>query len=107
MENIIKNIQKIQKERGFSFENMAFELDISQPAYTKLIQGKTELSVKRLYQIAKILNVDISELLDIEAKEIYSDFIDNAIGKVQGNNNVDINLIKEVYELLIKQLNSE
>jgi transcriptional regulator with XRE-family HTH domain len=107
MENILNNILKFQKERGFSFENMAHELSISQPAYTKLIRGKTELSVKRLMHISKILNVAVGELMDIEAKEIYTDFKDNAIGKIEGYYNQNNESLKEAYTLLSAQLQNE
>lgn len=107
MENILNNILKFQKERGLSFENMAYELSISQPAYTKLIKGRTELSVKRLFQISKILDVAISELLGIEAKEIYTDFKDNAVGKVEGNYSQNNENLKEAYTLLSAQLQNE
>jgi transcriptional regulator with XRE-family HTH domain len=48
--------------KGYSQEYMANELEISQNAYSKLERGETELSVRRIYEIASILDVPISEL---------------------------------------------
>ena len=42
MDKTINNIIRISKEKGLSHENIAFELNISQPAYTKLLQNKTK-----------------------------------------------------------------
>lgn len=56
-------IKMYRKQLGYSQDYMGIKLDISQRAYSKIERGPTELSVKRLYQIAKILEVDISELL--------------------------------------------
>lgn len=66
MEKIINNIISISKDKGLSHENMAFELGISQPAYTKLLQNKTKLTVERLYKIAEILEVNVAELQGLE-----------------------------------------
>jgi transcriptional regulator with XRE-family HTH domain len=52
---------RIQKE--FSQEYMAVKLNISQEAYSKIELGKTELTLKRLYEIAIILDVPASEFL--------------------------------------------
>ena len=42
---------------------MANELEISQNAYSKLEAGKTQISVKRVYEIALVLGISIYELL--------------------------------------------
>jgi|SRR6476661_491587 len=49
--------------RGYSQEYMAYELNISQNAYSKVERQQSELTVKRLYAIAKILEMDVKELL--------------------------------------------
>lgn len=67
METILENIKRLRKQKGYSHENMAHELDISQVAYSKLEKNDTKLSVERLYNIAEILEVEVSELLDIKA----------------------------------------
>jgi len=51
--------------KGYSYENMAEELHLSVPAYRKLEIGETKLSVERLFQISVILEMPLSELLDI------------------------------------------
>ncbi|MEO5912094.1 MAG: helix-turn-helix transcriptional regulator [Pelobium sp.] len=54
-------IERLKK--GWSQENMAFMLDISQPAYSKIESGQTTMTLPRLYEIAKFLEIDVNELI--------------------------------------------
>lgn len=54
-------IQRIKK--GYSQEYMAYMLGISQAAYSKIESGKTVMTLPRLYQIAKELDLDMNEML--------------------------------------------
>jgi len=45
---------------------MANMLDISQAAYTKIERYQTKLPFDRMYKIAEILEVDVSDLLNIK-----------------------------------------
>lgn len=65
-ETVRKNITKIRKEKGLSYENMAHELGISPPAYRKIELGQTHLTVDRLGQIASILQTEVALLLGIQ-----------------------------------------
>ena len=62
--DIARNIKQIRELKNFTQEYMAQELGISQPAYVKIEQGLTVLKIDRLQQIADILEVDISTLLN-------------------------------------------
>lgn len=66
MEHVIEKIKEIRKQKGYSHEYVAHELDISQVAYSKLEKNETKLSVERLYKLAEILEVNVGELLDIK-----------------------------------------
>jgi transcriptional regulator with XRE-family HTH domain len=57
MENIGEKIRLKRLEKGLSQENMAFDLDISQAAYSKIELGQTDLTVRRIFAIAEILEV--------------------------------------------------
>ena len=43
------------------------ELDISQVAYSKLEKNETKSTVKRLFKLAAIFEVDVGQLLGIKA----------------------------------------
>ena len=62
--DIARNIKQIRELKSFTQEYMAQELGISQPAYVKIEQGLTVLKIDRLQQIAEILEVDLSALLN-------------------------------------------
>ena len=88
MEKIINNIISICKKKGLSHENMAFELGISQPAYTKLLQNKTKLTVERLYKIAEILEVSVLKLQGLEIDNQFNQTNkDSATGHLYKENN--------------------
>lgn len=65
--NLIR-VERTRKE--YSQDNMAAELGISTGAYSNIERGKTEITVRRLYQIAEILKTNISSFLpDFRANE--------------------------------------
>ena len=68
IENVINKIVQGRLRKGYSYENMAEELHLSAPAYRKLEIGETKLSVERLFQISVILEMPLTELLDIDNK---------------------------------------
>lgn len=55
--------------KGLSQENIASELGISIGAYSNIERGKSEVTVSRLYDLAKILKVSIMEFLPMEGME--------------------------------------
>lgn len=61
--NILEEIRIQRQKRGISQEAMAFDLNISQPAYSKIERGETELTITRIYEIAEIFKISVFELL--------------------------------------------
>ena len=49
--------------RGYSQEYMGFALEITQSAYSNLERGESELTLKRIYDIAEILEISPFELM--------------------------------------------
>lgn len=104
MKRILDKIKDTRKKRGYSHDNMATELQISQAAYTKIEKGETKLTVERLYEIATILNVSIVDILDVNPNTIFNqDNKDNAIGQVVNQSKES----KDAYEKLISSLKEE
>ncbi|MBT8245774.1 MAG: helix-turn-helix domain-containing protein [Winogradskyella sp.] len=93
MEMIIENIKRIRKQKGYSHEYIAHELDISQVAYSKLEKNDTKLTVERLYKLAEILETPVTELLDVKANNIFHQN-NNDKGTFIGNQEVE-NLYQE------------
>jgi len=62
VEGIRERIKIIRIEKGYSQDYMADMLNISQNAYHKLEKGHTRIHLEKFIDIAKILEVDFSEL---------------------------------------------
>lgn len=61
---IAANIRKKREYRNYTQEYLAFKLNISQNAYSKIELGYTKITLERLFQIAEVLEFDVNELLD-------------------------------------------
>lgn len=86
IEKILEKIKEIRKERGFSHENMAHELGISQAAYTNLEKNESKLTVERLISISDILKKPAYEFFDGTLQNIYNQQnTDNVIGHQENN----------------------
>jgi transcriptional regulator with XRE-family HTH domain len=57
MNRIGKSIRNIREQKGYSQENVAKELGISQPSYARLEQKDDRISVTRLIKIAEFLEI--------------------------------------------------
>lgn len=57
--------------KGYSYESMADELDISTSAYRKIELHETKLTLERLYQISETLNTKVGKLMGINPKKRY------------------------------------
>jgi len=62
---IIEGIKAIRKAKGIKQKEMAERLNMHPVNYSKLETEETALTIDRLYQIAKILEVSIQEILAI------------------------------------------
>ena len=63
---IAANIRSKREYRNYTQEYLAAKLNISQNAYSKIELGYTKITVERLFQIAAILEFEVSELIDPE-----------------------------------------
>lgn len=59
-------IRVLRRNREYSQEYMALLLNISQNAYSRLENGKTPITIDRLYQICTILQTNPTVLLETE-----------------------------------------
>ena len=80
-----ENIRLKRVEKRLSQENMAFDLDISQAAYSKIELGQTELTVSRVFEIAEILEVSPYIFLPKPkyGSALAQEFVYNTINKVR------------------------
>lgn len=89
MSNSIGNkIRLLREEKGFSQENMANALDITQSNYARLEKDDNRISVPRLIIIAKTLETTITELVGENANNVVN----------QNNNHEAITYLHTVFQ---------
>lgn len=67
---IIHKIRNYRKNKGYSHDFMALELNISPSTYTKIERNEVKLSLERFLQISQILEVSPSLFLENQNKQI-------------------------------------
>lgn len=113
MKKIIEKITQYRNRKGYTYENMADELELTTAAYRKIETGETKLSVERLFRISNILETPVNELLDLDknhfiqnnynSESVISQRIENFY---QENKQITSELIK-AKDQLITQLQKE
>ena len=104
-------IRKLRELKGYSQEYVASQLGMVQTNYSKIERGETkDMTVKRLEEIAKVLEVDPSSILNFDEKQVFNSTFNNQSGN-QGDNIVWMNNSfereRQQYESRIKELKEE
>lgn len=69
-------IRAKREELDISQQAVAFALGVSQPAYSKIERGETEVKASQLYKIAAYFGVSIYELLpEAMASDVMGDYL--------------------------------
>lgn len=66
-----QKIKKLRELRNYTQEYMAKKLDLSLNGYGKIEREETELTLNRLNEIAKILEVKVFDLLGFDENKIF------------------------------------
>jgi transcriptional regulator with XRE-family HTH domain len=73
-------IKQIRELKNLTQEFVATQLDLSTRAYSKIESGETQLTISRLNDISKILEVDPLEILGFDHQQVFNNY-----GKQEGN----------------------
>lgn len=57
------NVRKVREYRNYTQDYLAAKLEISQNAYSKIELGYSKITLDRLFHIAQILEVEVTQLL--------------------------------------------
>lgn len=101
-------IKRLRELKNFTQDFMAEQLKVSQSAYSKLEIGETEITYKRLAQIAEILQLKPEEIANFSESMVF-----NVMHNQNGQNGLVINQTtlttseKELYERQIALLQEE
>ena len=63
-----QNIRKVRREKDFTQEYMAFEMGISQKAYSDIENSKVKINLDTLTKISNILGIKPSDICSISDK---------------------------------------
>ncbi|RRD90450.1 XRE family transcriptional regulator [Conchiformibius steedae] len=74
-----EKIRKMREVKEFSQEEMAHKLNMSLNGYAKIERGESRVYLHKLEQIAKVLGVDLLELLSLNEKSIFCFINDNKL----------------------------
>lgn len=67
--NIGQNIRKVRELNDLNQETVAGMLGMSAVAYGRIERNETEISLKRIEQIAKVLNTNVETLLNFDSNK--------------------------------------
>ncbi|MCO6149334.1 helix-turn-helix domain-containing protein [Flavobacterium sp. NRK1] len=106
MATVEEKIRNIRELKNLTQEYMAEKLGITQAGYSKIENGTTVLTYAKLIQIAKILEINIEDIIAFDSQKYF-----NSFNNVKGNNNGSITIttdntdfIKSLYEDKIQLL---
>jgi len=97
-----KKIRLLRHQKGWSQEDVAKQLDISIPAFSKIETGITDINLSRLEQISTLFDMTIVQLLtynDPEQEIKYASDLEIVTKKLQEREIELIDLQKKVIEL--------
>jgi transcriptional regulator with XRE-family HTH domain len=80
-------IQDIRQLKGLTRKAMALDLNISHRSYSAIENGEVSITIDRLYEIAGLLEVDITTLLGFSSDKIFN----QTVYQNEGNNGENIN----------------
>ncbi|MFS4473907.1 helix-turn-helix domain-containing protein [Chryseobacterium sp. T20] len=84
-----QNIRKIRRSRDLTQEYMAFEMGISQKAYSDIENSKVKINLEILTKISDILDIKPSDICSISHKcgnDEYEDKYQNLLEYMKKNN---------------------
>ena len=72
MQEVVENIKKFRELKSLARDEIADKLEMSVSGYSKLERGEVEISLSKLYRIADILEVSVSQILNFDASQIFN-----------------------------------
>ncbi len=107
---MIKNpelkIRNIRELRNLTQEYVASQLNISLRAYSKIESGETQLTIKRLNEISKILEITPLELLSFDEKNIFKNISTSNKDEISQSPDDVVLQLKEIIFFLKEQNNT-
>ncbi len=74
MKTLGKKIRLLRQQKGWTQQDVAKQLDVSIPAFSKMETGITDLNLSRLNQIAKLFNLTLVQLVSNSETDDVKDY---------------------------------
>lgn len=72
LKTAIGNIKKFRELKEITREQMASDLGLSVSGYAKLERGEIDVTLSRLHDIAEILQISVSQILNFSSQNIFN-----------------------------------
>ena len=106
MKEAIENIKKFRELKNITREEFADQLEMSLSGYSKLERGEVELTVTKMYRIAELLEVSVSQILNFDASQIFNVSNNQIVNGVEVKEQIN-NYQDEYKDKYIKLLEAE
>lgn len=77
MPDITLKLRRLRDFHGYSQEAVAYHLNMAQPTYSDLENGKTRITIERLDQIASFYGLSLNDLMNQPLSDLLSLPLDN------------------------------
>lgn len=108
MDNIGDNIKKFRELKNITRDKIAADLNMSLSNYSKIERGEIDLTISRVQEIANLLEVDVSQILNFDATHIFNtsnnQMVQGVVGKAE-NMHFHTDDYKEKYIKMLEQEN--
>ena len=105
---LAENIHKLRELKGFSREEMSDKLGMSLSGYGKIERGEVDVRVSRIEQIAQTLGVEVAELFQFEAGQVFNiinnKYVQATGGKSQNMHFTDGEMAQQFIDYLKSQV---
>jgi transcriptional regulator with XRE-family HTH domain len=105
---LFEKIRTIRQLKGWSQEEIAHRLNMSVSGYGSIERGETDVNLSRLEDIAKIFEIDLSELFNLNDKNIFLGDNNTHISQINSSSNAkELQHQLEKSQLIIEQQTKE
>jgi transcriptional regulator with XRE-family HTH domain len=77
--NIGDNIKKFRELKNITRETISSELNMSLSGYSKIERNEVDLTISKVQKIAEVLGVDLSQILNFDASQIFNVSNNNSV----------------------------
>ncbi|MFI3157560.1 MAG: helix-turn-helix transcriptional regulator [Methylococcaceae bacterium] len=70
--SVHEKIRLVRKAKGLTLEDVAHQLGMSTNGYGDIERGATDVNLSRLEQISELFGMELSELMDLNEKNVFN-----------------------------------